>query len=229
MTPRRRPTASGSPSSAASARQPALPPRPRDRPGAARLRSARQGPAGGLGGPRRLPAIRLDARRQSDRDLGQGKIWRVDVAGGQGRERPFTARVEQTVYEAVRFAQEVQPEEFPVKALRDVGLARRQRVAYSALGQLYVKELPERRSRSATDVRPRSSSSPLVTRRPADRLHDVDRRRQGPRPRHRPRRQRRARVVTAPGHYTEPSFSPTASGSCYRATGGDGIRGPLHG
>ena len=37
---------------------------------------------------------------------GEGKIWRVDVASGKGQPIPFTARVEQTINDAVRFPRE---------------------------------------------------------------------------------------------------------------------------
>ena len=33
-------------------------------------------------------------------------------------------------------------------------------------------------------------------------------------------------VVTTPGHYTEPSFSPDGRQVTYRAVAGDGFRGP---
>ena len=55
---------------------------------------------------------------------GEGKIWRVDVATCEGTPVPFTAHVEQTVNDAVRFPQKVFTPEFQVKMLRDVATSR---------------------------------------------------------------------------------------------------------
>ena len=75
---------------------------------------------------------------------GEGKIWRVDVASGKGQQIPFTARVEQTINDAVRFPQQVHQDEFPVRMLRDVRVSPDGKlVVYSALGHLYVRSLPD--------------------------------------------------------------------------------------
>jgi len=75
---------------------------------------------------------------------GEGKFWRVDVASGTGQPMPFTARVEQTLNEAVRFAQKVYQDEFPVRMLRDVRVSPDGKlVVYSALGHLYARSLPD--------------------------------------------------------------------------------------
>ena len=58
--------------------------------------------------------IRVDARRRGADRLGQGKIWRVDVDGANAHVIPFTAKVEQTITDAIRFPQEVLPAGFPV-------------------------------------------------------------------------------------------------------------------
>ena len=58
---------------------------------------------------------------------GEGKIWRVDVASGQGQPIPFRRTSSRRSTTAVRFPQTVHPPEFPVKMLRDVRVvARRQ-------------------------------------------------------------------------------------------------------
>ena len=64
---------------------------------------------------------------------------------------PFTARVEQTINEAVRFPQQVAPDEFPVRMLRDVRVSPDGKaVVYSALGRLYIKPLPDGQPRRLT-------------------------------------------------------------------------------
>ena len=77
---------------------------------------------------RPLPAVRVDARRQTIVIWGEGKIWRVDVAAGGargGRSRSRRGRTDPN--DAVRFPQKVHTDEFPVRMLRDVVVvARRQ-------------------------------------------------------------------------------------------------------
>jgi Tol biopolymer transport system component len=64
---------------------------------------------------------------------GEGKIWRVDVATARGTPVPFTAHVEQTVNEAVRFEQKVHTPQFQVKARRNVSVSPDgKRVTYTA-------------------------------------------------------------------------------------------------
>ena len=57
---------------------------------------------------------------------------------------PFTARVEQTLNDAVRFAAEGRTPRVPgAGCCANVAVSPDgKRVAYSALGQLYIKELP---------------------------------------------------------------------------------------
>ncbi|HWP99025.1 MAG TPA: hypothetical protein VNK92_01020, partial [Vicinamibacterales bacterium] len=75
---------------------------------------------------------------------GEGKIWKVDVEARKGEIVPFTARVETRIHEPLRFPQEVHPDEFPVRMLRDVTTSPDGRlVAYGALGRIYVKRLPD--------------------------------------------------------------------------------------
>src|SRR4051812_26342685 len=84
---------------------------------------------------------------------GEGKIWRVDVASGESTAIPFTANVVQTINEAVRFPQKVYTPEFPVKMLRGVTTSPEgRRVAYSALGHLYIKPLGDGATTAASGV-----------------------------------------------------------------------------
>jgi imidazolonepropionase-like amidohydrolase/Tol biopolymer transport system component len=73
----------------------------------------------------------------------KGKIWKVNIATKQATEIPFTARVKQTITEALRFKQKVAPDKFEVKMLRWVQTSPDGRsVVYQALGHLYIKRLP---------------------------------------------------------------------------------------
>jgi Tol biopolymer transport system component/imidazolonepropionase-like amidohydrolase len=161
---------------------------------------------------------------------GEGKIWRVDVAGAKGVPVPFTAHVEQTVNDALRFEQTVHTPEFQVKALRNVSVSPDgKRVVYSGLGHIYVKDLPGGQPKRVTSVNafefaPRWSADGRwivhTTWTDADygRVRVVGADGTGGRD-----------VVTTPGHYTEPAFSPDGKWIVFRTVGADGTRGPLYG
>ncbi len=73
---------------------------------------------------------------------------------GKGAPIPFTARVEQTINDAVRFPQKVHADEFPVRMLRDVRVSPDGKsVVYSALGQLYMKAAARRPAAPADEGR----------------------------------------------------------------------------
>lgn len=161
---------------------------------------------------------------------GEGKIWKVDAERRTGVEIPFTARVEQTVHEGLRFAQEVSPERFPARMLRDVRTSPDgRRVAYGALGKVWVKQLPDGEPRRLTSDE-RMEFDPAFspdgrrivyttwTDAGKGRVRVVGVNGRGGRD-----------VVRTPGHYTEASFSPDGKWVVYRATTGDDIRGPTHG
>jgi imidazolonepropionase-like amidohydrolase/Tol biopolymer transport system component len=160
---------------------------------------------------------------------GEGKIWRVDATTGQGTLVPFTAHVEQTVNAALRFPQKVFAPDFQVKALtRVTSSPDGKRVAYSALGHLYVKDLPEGAAKRVTsddrfEFAPHWSADGqwivYTTWTDADygRVRVVKPDGSGARD-----------VVTKPGSYTEPSFSPDGRTIVFRNAGTDYIRGPLY-
>ena len=73
----------------------------------------------------------------------QGKVWKLEVASRQVEEIPFEAEVKQTITEAARYAQEVSPESFEVKMIRDaVTSPDGQHLVFNALGHLWKKSLP---------------------------------------------------------------------------------------
>jgi len=161
---------------------------------------------------------------------GEGKIWRVDVASGQGAPVPFTARVEQTVNEALRFPQKVFAPEFQVRALRNVAVSPDgKRVVYGALGHIYIKDLPSGEPKRITnnpafEFAPKWSADGQwivhTTWADADygRVRVVH-----------PDGSAGRDVVTAPGNYTEPAFSRDGKWIVFRDAGADDTRGPLYG
>lgn len=157
----------------------------------------------------------------------QGKLWRVDAQTGRPTEIPFTAAVSQVLSEAVRFRQAVAPDQFNVKLLRWVTVSPDQRrVAYTALGKLYVKDLPDGAPRRVTSGGSELELYPAWS--PDGRslvyatwdtdslgaIRTVGLDGRGGR-----------RLTTEPGHYISPRYSPDGASVVYRRTGGDGVRG----
>ncbi len=160
----------------------------------------------------------------------QGKLWRVDVATGKPAEIPFTAPVRQTLVEPVRFPQAVAPDSFDVRMLRWVTVSPDQRrVVYTALGKLYVRDLPNGTPRRVTSGGSENEAYPswspdgqtivYATWDPdslgAIRTVQLD----GRNPR---------RLTTRPGHYTAPRFAPDGKQVVFRRVGGDPNRGVEH-
>ncbi|HXW08407.1 MAG TPA: amidohydrolase family protein [Vicinamibacterales bacterium] len=186
---------------------------------------------------------------------GEGRFWRVDVATGKGEQIPFQARVEQTLNDAVRFPQTVHPERFPVKMLRDVRVSPDGRlVAYSALGHLYVRPLPDGEPRRLTGRTVETTTSggngngngaaqaapappgtragdtyefyPAFSRDGQWIVYTTWNDEQHGRVRViRPDGSGGRDVVERPGHYVEPSFSPDGRTIVFRDAGGDSTRG----
>ncbi|HUF48882.1 MAG TPA: amidohydrolase family protein [Vicinamibacterales bacterium] len=162
---------------------------------------------------------------------GEGRIWNVDVAGRQGTEVPFTAIVQQTLTPALRVKVPVHQDRFDVKMLRDARVAPDGRaVAYSALGRIYVRSLPDGEPRRITDA----SATPMTDPIELDPVWSPDGVRLAYTTWHDERLGRvvvqdvSARVprevVTSPGHYIEPSFSPDGRWIAYRKATSDGTR-----
>ncbi len=84
-----------------------------------------------------------------------GKLWSVAVENGKATEIPFHVADTRQVASAVRFPQQVAPDEFDVKALQDVAVSPSgDQVVYSALGHLWTRALPDgtpKRLTSQTD------------------------------------------------------------------------------
>ncbi|AWV08661.1 amidohydrolase family protein [Marilutibacter maris] len=81
----------------------------------------------------------------------QGKLWRVDIGSGRADNIPFTASVEQTVAEPLRFSQHIDEERFTPKMIRDVATSADGRtMVFHAVGQLWRKRLPDGRPERLT-------------------------------------------------------------------------------
>lgn len=81
----------------------------------------------------------------------KGKLWRIDIASGQAGEIPFHVNDAREVRKAIRSETPVAPDSFEVRQLRWVNVSPAgDRVVYSALGQLYLKDLPDGAARRLT-------------------------------------------------------------------------------
>jgi imidazolonepropionase-like amidohydrolase/Tol biopolymer transport system component len=161
---------------------------------------------------------------------GEGKIWRADLESGQASVIPFTAKVEQTINDALRFPQKVYTPEFAVKMLRDVATSPEgKQVAYGALGKIYVRPLPSGEPKPVTgddafafdpSWSPDGQSIVYTTWTDAGygRVRIM-----------KPDGTAGRDVVTKPGHYIEPSFSPDGRMIVFRNAGADPVRGSLYG
>jgi imidazolonepropionase-like amidohydrolase/Tol biopolymer transport system component len=74
-----------------------------------------------------------------------GKIMKVDVnATNSATEIPFSCHVKQLITDAVRFKQDINPDDFKVNVIRQSTTSPDGKwLVFSALGHLYKKELPE--------------------------------------------------------------------------------------
>lgn len=156
----------------------------------------------------------------------QGRINSVDVASGRATDIPFTARIRQTITEAVRTPQRVAPDSFDVKMIRWATVSPDQRrVVYTSLGKLWVKDLPGGTPRRVTSDALNSELFPAWS--PdgrsivyatwdddslgAIRVVGLD--------------GRNARKITSRmGHYTEPRFSDNGQQIVFGRVSGDGLR-----
>ena len=160
----------------------------------------------------------------------QGGLWRVDAETGDAAPIPFSADVEQTVTEAVRFPVEVAPETFTARMIRDLATSPDgETLVFHAVGKLWTQRgdrAPERLTTQDDHFEYDPAFSPdgrrLVYTTWSDdelgtiRTVDLD--------------GRDGRVLTTrPGHYETPRFSPDGRHIVYDRTSGSGLRGTLHG
>jgi len=73
----------------------------------------------------------------------KGKLWRVNAANGQPTQIPFTAAVEQTVAQPLRFEQSLDRDTFQPKMIRDVATSPDgATLVFHAVGHLWTRTLP---------------------------------------------------------------------------------------
>jgi Tol biopolymer transport system component/imidazolonepropionase-like amidohydrolase len=155
-----------------------------------------------------------------------GALQSLDVASRRVTPIPFRVRDTRRVYDAVRFPVQVAPPTVHARMLRWVTVSPRgDRVAYQALGKIWVRDLPDGTPRRLTRQDDHFEFYPAWSRDGRwiayttwddEALGSV---------RVAPSRGGTGRIVTAkPGHYHEPVFSPDGDKIVYRAASAGFVR-----
>ncbi|ATB34705.1 TolB protein [Cystobacter fuscus] len=159
-----------------------------------------------------------------------GGLRRIDVATKKVTPIPFHVKGTRTVYEALRFPQQVAPDTFPVKMLRWVQVSPRgDKVVYQALGHLYVRDLPNGTPRRLTKQTEHAELYPSFSRDGRSIVYTTWDDEKFGSIRVVPVTGGEGRVVpSGPGHYAEPALSPDGKSLVYRALGGGYLRSGLY-
>ena len=162
-----------------------------------------------------------------------GKINKIDTETGESEVIPFQAESSHEIAEAVRFQQDIAPEEFRVKAVRQLRTSPDGRtLVWSAAGYLWSKMLPDgtpRRITNSTDFEFEPSFSPdgesivFVSWSDEDMgAVNVVELNESPQPAT-PRK-----LTDEKGIYREPSFSSDGGTIVFRKESGNGQQGFVH-
>lgn len=158
-----------------------------------------------------------------------GELRRIDMQSGTATTIRFHVQDTRTVQDALRFRVEVAPESFSVKALRHVQVSPNgERVVYQALGQLWIRDLPDGTPKRLTSQSTHFEFYPSFSRDGRYIVYTTfDDEKLGS-----------LRMVSAaggegttlssePGHYTKPIFTPDGSQVVYSKGRGGYITSPL--
>jgi len=162
----------------------------------------------------------------------KGGLHRIDTATKAVAAIPFHVRGERKIMPAVRVPIEVAPAEFDVKMLRGVTVSPKgDAVAYSALGHLYVRSLPEGKPARVTKDDAHFEFMPAWSRDGGSLVYVAWSDEELGSIRVVPARGGDARAVTAkPGHFVDPVFSPDGSKIVFgKITGGHLVAGTYGG
>ncbi len=160
----------------------------------------------------------------------KGKIWRVNIASRAVTNIPFSVNASHTVYEPLRFPQEVSPDTFDAKMIKHTTTSPDGNwLFFSAVGQIWKKRLPngtpERLTKDKDNWEYWPTFSPdgkylvYVT------FNETD---LGAIYRIKPNGSGKKKLTSRPGYYHNPSFSPDGSKVVYQRGGGDNVLGFRH-
>jgi imidazolonepropionase-like amidohydrolase/Tol biopolymer transport system component len=161
----------------------------------------------------------------------KGKIWRVDPFAKSAKEVPFHVKDTRDIRQAVRYEHAVAPESFGVRQLRWVNVAPQgNKVVYSALGHLYVRELPNGEPKRLTKQAEHFEYFPKFSRdgrrvvfatwndEKLGAVRTIDL-----------KTGKETTLTTAPGKYLEPAFSPDGKEVVYVKSQGRSLITPWYG
>ncbi|MBY0368103.1 MAG: PD40 domain-containing protein [Proteobacteria bacterium] len=160
----------------------------------------------------------------------EGRIWRVDPFKGTAAEIPFHVKDTRELREPLRVAQEVAPAKFAVHQLRGAQVSPDgKRVVYSALGSLYLKDLPHGTPRRLTQQTEAFEFAPSWARDGSSLVYVTWRDdTQGSVRRIDLASGKETTLVKEPGKYLEPRLSPDGKQLVYRKVRGGGLTSPWY-
>lgn len=160
----------------------------------------------------------------------KGGIHALELASGKVNPIPFEAEVEKQIQRSPRFQQEVSPDSFEAKMIRDAVVSPDGKtLVFSAIGHLWQKNLPDGEPKRLTGDAPFEYTpvfSPdgrtlvFTTWDDADlgSVSSLDL-----------ASGKSRKLTTRPGYYHEPAFSPDGKKIVYRRSSGSGHLGFAHG
>ncbi|MFL6676973.1 MAG: hypothetical protein ACJ8IK_01425, partial [Burkholderiaceae bacterium] len=161
----------------------------------------------------------------------QGKLWRVDPAKRDAVEIPFHVKDTREVTPALRVPTEVAPTTFDVKQLRWMNVSPQgDRVVYSALGYLYVRDLPRGEPRRLTSQTQHFEFFPHFSRDGREIVFTTWNDQELGSVRRIGANGGAETILTSePGQYVEPQFSPDGRSVVYVKGRGGHLTSPWHG
>lgn len=161
----------------------------------------------------------------------RGKLWRVDPFSNTAVDIPFHVKDTRELRNAQRVLQTVAPDEFPVHQLGSVNVSPDgQRVVYSALGHLYLKNLPNGKPYRLTTSNERFEFFPSFSRDGKELVFVTWNDEQlGSVRKLQLDTSRETVLTTVPGKYLEPRFSPDGKSVVFTKSRGGLLTSPWHG
>ena len=161
----------------------------------------------------------------------QGKLWRVDPSRRSAAEIPFHVKDTREITPALRVPTAVAPATFDVKQLRWMNVSPAgDRVVYSALGYLYVKDLPGGTPHRLTTQAAHFEFYPRFSRDGRDIVFTTWSDQELGSVRRIPAAGGvETTLTTEPGKYLEPQFSPDGRSVVYVKSRGGFLTSPWHG
>ncbi|OJJ23312.1 amidohydrolase [marine bacterium AO1-C] len=157
---------------------------------------------------------------------GQGKIWKVNIKTAKATEIPFEVTAKHTISQVVRFQQQVSPEKFKAKVIRQAITSPDQKsLIFNAVGYLWKRSLPKgkpQRLTKTSDFEFEPSFSPngreivYVTwnDEKSGAIHKMNL-----------SSGKTTKLTTEKGIYRTPKFSPDGSKIIFRREGGNNAQG----